>query len=81
MRVICTVFLVAAVAVVAAFAAQNRGEVTLTFFDYHATYSIAAVVGAAYVLGMVSGWTVLGILRRSFERAAELPADRRRTMA
>jgi hypothetical protein len=46
--------------------------VKLTFLNWELTHSLALVIGAAYLLGMLSGWTVVGMLRRSFSRASEL---------
>jgi len=39
------------------------------------------VIGAAYVLGMLSGWSVVGMLRRSFNRASELLEERQHARA
>jgi lipopolysaccharide assembly protein A len=77
MRFICLLILLAVGAVVVIFAMQNQQQITLTFFDRSITANIAVVIGAAYGLGMVSGWTIVGILRRSLARVAEFPAQRR----
>jgi len=69
-------FLLAFAGAVAAFAYFNRGEVEVRFLDWSVPTSLAALAGAAYVLGMLSGWAVVGVLRRSIERVAE-PAYRR----
>ena len=37
---------------------------------------VAVILGAAYVLGMFSGWTVVGLLRRSLNRSSELLENR-----
>ncbi len=71
MRFLCFLFLIAFAGAVALFAHQNLQEVTLTFWDWTLTTSMAAVAGAAYVLGMLSGWSIVGMLRRSFNRTAE----------
>jgi len=42
------------------------------------TTSVAALVGIAYGLGMLTGWSLLGLLRRSFDVATDF---RRRDMA
>jgi len=76
MRFLCFVFLVAFAAAVAFFALQNQQTVTLNFFDRTVTSNIAAVVGGAYVLGMLSGWTVVGMLRRSLHETSELAGGR-----
>ena len=33
----------------------------------------AAVVGISYALGMLSGWTIVGMLRRSLHRITDRP--------
>lgn len=76
MRLFCLIVLLAVGGAVAAFAYQNQQDVTLTFFNYGVTTSVAAIVGIAYGLGMLSGWTVLGVLRRSLARVTEFPASR-----
>ena len=72
MRMICLLFLIVFAAAVGLFAYQNRQDVTLNFFDtWTMTASVAAVAGGAYALGMLSGWSVVGMLRRSLNRTAE----------
>jgi lipopolysaccharide assembly protein A len=71
MRVICLLFLIAFGGAVAAFAYFNREVVAVRLFDWSVTASLAAVAGAAYLLGMLSGWAVVGLLRRSISRVAE----------
>jgi len=71
MRFLWFLFLLAFAGAVGAFAYFNQQEVSLRFFEWTATYSLALVVAAAYVLGMLSGWTVVGMLRRSVERVTE----------
>ncbi len=65
MRVLCLLFLVVFVAAAGIFAYQNQQELVLRFFDRTLEANVALVVAAAYVLGMLSGWTVVGMLRRS----------------
>ena len=77
MRFISLVFLLAFVGAVVAFAVQNLQELTLTFFDWSVNASVAAVVGAAYLLGMLSGWSILGVLRRSLHQATQKPEEHR----
>ena len=72
MRFLCLLFLLAFGGAVAAFAYENRlTEVPLRFLDWSGTYTLPLVIAAAYVLGMLSGWTVVGMLRRSIHRVAE----------
>jgi hypothetical protein len=73
MRFLCFLFLLIFAGIVGAFAYFNQQEVTLKFFDRSLTTSIAAVAGAAYVLGMLSGWTIVGMIRRSVHYITERP--------
>jgi lipopolysaccharide assembly protein A len=68
MRFICFLILVAAAGVVALFAYENQQQLTLHFFDRELTASVPLILGATYLLGMLSGWTVVGMLRRSWSR-------------
>ena len=71
MRFICFLFLVAFAGAVGYFAYLNSYEVELRFLDWRGSYSLAALVGVAYALGMLSGWSVIGMLRRSLSRVTE----------
>ncbi len=73
MRLLCFLFLLAFAGAAAAFAVENQQEVTLTFWNWSAVASVALVVGASYALGMLSGWSVVGMLRRSLRRVTEAP--------
>ena len=81
MRAIALVFLVAFVASVAALAAQNQQEVSLTFFQWTWTPPMALVLGGTFLLGMFAGSTLVAMVRRSFNRLTEDPADRRQAAA
>jgi uncharacterized integral membrane protein len=76
MRILCLLFLAAFAGAVGVFAVQNQQEVTLAFLRWEETLPVAAVAGGAYLRGMLSGWTVVGLLRRSFHRASEVIDDR-----
>jgi hypothetical protein len=73
MRFLCFLFLVVFAGAAVWFALSNQQEVTVGFLNWSLTSSIAAVVGASYVLGMLSGWTIVGMLRRSLRRVTERP--------
>ena len=73
MRVFYFLVLVVLAGAVAVFALQNQAEVTLHYFDREAAAPLWAVVAAVYCLGMLSGWTVVGILRRSLHAVTEDP--------
>src|SRR3954447_26312940 len=70
-RFLYFLFLLAFAGAVGAFAYFNQEQVSLKYFQWSGTYSLAAVAGAAYLLGMFSGWSVVGMLRRSFSRVTE----------
>jgi uncharacterized membrane protein YciS (DUF1049 family) len=65
MKILCFLFLVLFAGAVAVFAWQNEQDVTLSFLHWTLPTKIAAAIGVAYGLGMLSGWTVVGMLRRS----------------
>jgi uncharacterized integral membrane protein len=71
MRFFYLLVLLALIAAIAIFAYQNAEGVDVQFLKWGMTTSLAAVVGAAYLLGMLSGWTVVGLFRRSLYRATE----------
>ena len=68
--------LVLIVAALAIFAYQNNESVTLQFFRRSITLPMSLLIAAVYVLRMLSGWTVVGFLRRSWRRAIERPQPR-----
>jgi len=69
MRTFYLLLLILLVGVTALFALQNLQTITVAFFDWSVTLPIAAVVAGAYLLGMVSGGSVLAFLRRLLQRA------------
>jgi uncharacterized integral membrane protein len=72
MRFLCFLFLLAFAGAVAVFAYQNQHDATVTFLNWQLTQPIALVVAASFGLGMLSGWSIVGMLRRSIHRASEL---------
>lgn len=71
MRLFCFVFLLLFGAAVGMFAYFNQDATTIRFFDWSWTTTSAMIAGIAYVVGMLSGWTVMGMIRRSANRVAE----------
>lgn len=71
MRFVCLLFLIAVGSAAAIFVYQNDHVLTLTFLNQHFSFPVAGVVGVAYGLGMLTGWSVLRLLRRSFEAATD----------
>jgi putative membrane protein len=74
MRVIYLVILLVMVLAIAAFALQNDSPVTVRFMDRAVAYPLSLVVGAVYLIGMISGSSLIGLFRRSVYRATE-PRD------
>lgn len=75
MRLGYLLVLLLTLAAVVVFAVQNNEAVTLLFLDWSVTCALPLLVGIVYLFGMVSGWTVLGLLRRSLRRATERRED------
>ena len=71
MRVIYFLFLVVIVAAITIFAVQNYEDITLRYLDRELTVALPLLVAAIYFLGMLSGWTVVGFLRRSVQRLTD----------
>jgi hypothetical protein len=76
MRGLCFLFLLVFLGAAGGFAYFNQDEITLRFLDWSTRGTVAMVVGAAYLLGMLSGWTVVGMLRRSLYRVTQGPIVR-----
>ena len=74
MRVVYGLILLLLLGAVGVFAVQNRDIITLNYLDRSVTCPVSLLVIIVYLLGMVSGWTVLGIVRRSLRRVTEHPS-------
>ena len=75
MRTIQGLLFLAFLGVVGVFAFQNTHTVTVRFATRELTGPVALVILAVYLLGMLSGWTVVGLVRRSLRRVEELPRE------
>jgi uncharacterized integral membrane protein len=73
MRALYISVLILILAALAIFAYQNHESVTLQYFHGSMTLSMPLLIFVVYVLGMLSGWTVVGFFRRSWRRAMERP--------
>lgn len=58
------------------FAVQNRDVITVSFLAWNLSQPVAIVTVAVYILGMLSGWTVLTLARGTFRRATAPPRHR-----
>ena len=65
MRLLCLSFLVVFTVAIIAFACYNSEPMTVKFIGYDYTTNLSVLIGAVYVLGMLSGSIVWRILRRS----------------
>ena len=73
MRMFCLFILLIVMAAIVVFAVQNNEDVTLKYIDRSLSCPMSLLIAVVYLLGMVSGWTVVGLLKRSFRRVAERP--------
>jgi uncharacterized membrane protein YciS (DUF1049 family) len=71
MRIIYFLILLIVLVAVIIFAVQNNDTVTLRYLDRSITSSLPVLIASVYLLGMLSGWTVVGMLRRSLKRVTE----------
>jgi len=71
MRIVYLLILVLVLAAVVLFAVQNDERVTLKYLDRSVSISLSVLIAVVYLLGMLSGWTVVGFLKRSLQRVTE----------
>ncbi len=72
------IFLLLAAAIIT-FAVINRDRVAINYINYvDQTFSVqsihvpmAALIAGVYVLGMLTGWTVVGFIRRTVRHVTE----------
>jgi lipopolysaccharide assembly protein A len=70
MRWFYLVLLLVIVTIIVVFIAQNREDATVTFFNQRLTAPLAVFFVAVYFLGMWSGGTVVGFVKRAYKHAA-----------
>lgn len=75
MRGFYAVVLLLLVAAIATFAIQNKDAITIKFLNGNWDLSLALLVAAVYLLGMLSGWTVVGLIKKSLKRVTERPQE------
>jgi uncharacterized integral membrane protein len=69
MRTLYSVFLFLLIGVTVLFALQNLQTITVLFLSWSVTLPIAVVIIGVYVLGMVSGGSVLAFLRWTLQHS------------
>jgi uncharacterized integral membrane protein len=73
MRFIYFVILMALLAGILAFAIQNSETITVRYFDRAVSCPAAFLIGAVYLVGMLTGWAVVGVFRRSLRGISNPP--------
>ncbi|MBJ3774853.1 LapA family protein [Acuticoccus mangrovi] len=66
MRTVNLIIAIVLIVLLALFAVQNLQSVTVSFLSFSLTAPFALVAIGIYVLGMLTGSTLFGALRRSF---------------
>ena len=75
MRIIQAIILLAFFTTIGVFAVQNMDVITVYFLNWRLSAPFAILTVAVYSLGMLSGWTVVAFVGRSFRRVTERPPD------
>lgn len=75
MRYLLAALLFIFLAFVGLFAVQNTESVRVQFLSWGVTAPLAIVAVGIYFLGMISGWSVVAFLRRSYSRVAASPRE------
>ncbi len=71
MRIFYGLILLILFGAIGIFALQNRETITLQYLDRSVACPLALLIAIVYLLGMVSGWTVVGFVRRSLRRVSD----------
>jgi hypothetical protein len=71
MRWVYLVLLLAIATTIVAFIVENHESITISLFNKSFTAHLSWFVIAVYFLGMWSGGTVVGFVRRAYRRATE----------
>jgi uncharacterized integral membrane protein len=73
MRFLQAIVFLALLIAIGVFAAQNTGIISVNFFAWNLQQPVAILAVAVYVVGMLSGWTVLAFMRRSLRQVTQHP--------
>lgn len=71
MRFVYILLIVLTIAVLTLFKIQNLDQVTVTLFSMSATMSTSVLVVGVYILGMLTGGFVIGLIRTWFKKAMQ----------
>ena len=67
MRVIQGFVLLVFLGIVLIFALQNTQALDIRFLNWRLTSTLSMILVGSYLLGMLSGWTVVAFVRRSLQ--------------
>ena len=73
MRLFYFLILLLILAVLVVFVFQNDEKVTLRFINWSLASPMSLLILCVYLLGMLSGWTVVGFVKRSLQRVTDRP--------
>lgn len=71
MRVVQAILLLVFLGALGIFAVQNTNTITVRFLEWGITAPLALVSVAVYLLGMLTGWTVVAFVSRSLRRVTQ----------
>jgi uncharacterized integral membrane protein len=77
MRWVYLVLLLVIVTITVVFIAQNREDQTVAFFNQRITAPLSIYFVAVYFLGMWSGGTVVGFVKRAYHHATRYDEQKR----
>lgn len=75
MRLIQAVLFLIFLGAVGLFAVQNTEPITVNFAAWTLDGPLALLAIVCYLLGMLSGWTVVAFVRRSLRKVSEAPRN------
>jgi putative membrane protein len=75
MRFILAIILLIFLGALGLFAVQNTDSITVAFWTWKVTGPVALLAIVAYLLGMLSGWTVVSFVTRSWRRVADRSSE------
>ena len=81
MRWVYLVLLLVIVVVIVVFVLENRENETVTFFNQRITAPLSLFFVAVYFLGMWTGGTVVGFVKRAYHHATEREEQKRAAQA
>jgi uncharacterized integral membrane protein len=81
MRWFYLVLLLLIVTVIVVFVVQNHENETVTFFNQRITAPLSFFFVAVYFLGMWSGGTVVGFVKRAYQQATAREGQKRASQA